>query len=694
MSQSLPGTQSSQGRSANSYNRRRASNACLVCRSRKTKCDNQRPRCGFCVSNGGNCRYVDSDHSQLDRSTLTILERISQLETSLINHISSTSQDKAAKAYLPTNDQRPGEPRDLHDYAYQAQEPIATSRPYEGSSTGSVNWDSPTVSGMAQNDSDTPVLPLSDDAPPSAEVLLRASEMSIESILKWPIFSEAAPHLVAALATPLIEIVGRPRPNNIGPPSSTLPDLSPDTINRLVQNFLNNNHIKNPVLDVNALWADAREFAESGPQWDARSCLLLLICAISTLSASLTEELVPGISKQQDRLSTAEAYFLASQRRIGMLCHENSFIGAQCSFLSAVYLMSTLRILAAWKCFVQAGSQCLAWLTSQGRMTRDHKLKATISLEGNMLWGQNENKKAHNIEESLYWSCLKSEMFHLRLPGSGLGEVDYPHLYPSPPQDIPDIYEQTFTSPPSSWPFSSPAQTHVDRQNLQLAWYFYLAEIAMKRILNNLLIWQYDNRPRGGLLDRDSKDLRLQRNVVEFERQNEDWYHMLPAQMKFPRHSDVPTNDILRLILRGHMIDVRDFVRFPALEEVLALNPHTLLTSFSSIQLRLTREYLEIAAESIEANRESFFHRHQGTWLMARTCTKSSLILLAMALRCQAEARSTGIRATELEEMMLPTRWRKAVEQTVETLTYWSDESNDLSRLNDLLRDLLHLYKS
>jgi hypothetical protein len=72
--------------------------------------------------------------------------------------------------------------------------------------------------------------------------------------------------------------------------------------------------------------------------------------------------------------------------------------------------MSTFRILAAWKCFVQAGSQCLAWLTSQSRMTRENKLKAIISFDGSTLWQQNENEKAHHIEESLYWSCLKSEM--------------------------------------------------------------------------------------------------------------------------------------------------------------------------------------------------------------------------------------------------------------------------------------------
>jgi hypothetical protein len=169
---------------------------------------------------------------------------------------------------------------------------------------------------------------------------------------------------------------------------------------------------------------------------------------------------------------------------------------------------------------------------------------------------------------------------------------------------------------------------------------------------------------------------------------------MLPPQMKFPRNSDEPANDILRLILRGHMNDIRDIVRFPALEDVLALEPHAPLRSFSPIQLRLARECLEIAVESIEANRESFFHRHQGTWLMARTCTKCSLVLLAMAMRCKAEARATGVLARELEDMMLPSRWREVVGQMVEVLKYWSDESNDMARLNDLLRELLQVYES
>jgi hypothetical protein len=109
-------------------------------------------------------------------------------------------------------------------------------------------------------------------------MILQASEMAIESILKWPVFSQAAPHLIPAFQLPLIEVCGRPEPNSWNqnlPSSCTLPDLDLETINRLVHNFLDHNYVKNPIFDIQSIWASAREFAESGPQWDAKSCLLV-----------------------------------------------------------------------------------------------------------------------------------------------------------------------------------------------------------------------------------------------------------------------------------------------------------------------------------------------------------------------------------------------------------------------------------
>lgn len=106
----------------------------------------------------------------------------------------------------------------------------------------------------------------------------------------------------------------------------------------------------------------------------------------------------------------------------------------------------------------------------------------------------------------------------MRLPGSGLGEIQCPHLYPSPQKDVTDI--STFEDSP---PFSILSQMSTDTQKLRLSWYFYLAEIAMKRILKNLLIWQYNSRSEGEPSDQESRDRRLDRNVVEFERQILKW---------------------------------------------------------------------------------------------------------------------------------------------------------------------------
>src|ERR1700744_5815207 len=62
-----------------SYPRKRAVTACQLCRSRKTKCDNQRPSCGTCVSLDVRCNYRDrtsNDLSTFDPASLAILDRL------------------------------------------------------------------------------------------------------------------------------------------------------------------------------------------------------------------------------------------------------------------------------------------------------------------------------------------------------------------------------------------------------------------------------------------------------------------------------------------------------------------------------------------------------------------------------------------------------------------------------------------
>jgi hypothetical protein len=267
-------------RAAASYNRRRAGHACVICRSRKTKCDNQRPICGFCAATGGNCQYVDSDPSQLDRCSLAIIQRISELESSLVNHI-----DKTLKQRGPAPaDASSGSDHLLHspDGWPQSASEIVHREVAQGAEAFDFNTNPIEKANQNQYDrakADENGPP--HDMPPSSETLRQASEMFIESVLRWPIFSEAAPHLKESLEMPIAEVLGPSERSGTGSrgdkgrTGSTLPNLDADVINHLIGNFLENNHVKNPVLDVKSLRMDAREFAESGPLWDGRSCLIV-----------------------------------------------------------------------------------------------------------------------------------------------------------------------------------------------------------------------------------------------------------------------------------------------------------------------------------------------------------------------------------------------------------------------------------
>ncbi|KAI8663894.1 Zn(2)-C6 fungal-type domain-containing protein [Fusarium keratoplasticum] len=565
-------------REAASYARRRAGTACTVCRSRKTKCDNQRPICGFCKATGGACVYPEdapSDPSKLDRGSLAILQRLGEMEqrlTTLLdrqNHVSSPNQD-------PTR------------------------------SCTAEHTESPTVTPGWDAGVDTPgrVEETSYDRPPSGDIVTRSSEMRVEKILQWLIFSVNHPSLASSLGR--VDTI----PRVVG--SESLFDLDPEVIRNLVENFLVTNHVKNPIFNINELWVSVRNVAETGLRWDGETCLVLLICAISVLSSKVGEELHPGYSKHPSRLNRAELYFQMAQRRIGMLYHSNCLMAAQCSFLTAVYLMTTFRIMAAWKAFSQAGSQCVGLLVAGGSLDEEGRAKSP-EIEGMSVNDQ-------QMEESLYWSCLKSELelrTELGLPGSILNDMQYSHLYPSPP---------------------GPSQLVADRmgpesEHLEKGWFFYLAEIALRRIMNEALSaryrvgsWYYTTSwwATSGV---DG----FRGHVDEFRVKLNTWQEMLPPVMRFPHDPLENTGDALRGILRGHFIDILDVLYFPAVQAVVCkdvseLNPYVLATAQAALQTATYR---------IAICEEGFWHRHQGTWLMIRTCSRSALLLLATALRAQ-----------------------------------------------------------
>lgn len=184
---------------------------------------------------------------------------------------------------------------------------------------------------------------------------------SSDTVLTWPIFEQRYPsnHLIQVLFTPSVSLAVLDTSTNqdelreetytvaggLRPPED-------ERIPALIDNFLQNVHTKNPVLDVESLVRRGRLCAEQGPGWDAWSCLVLLACALGSIAKPF-EIASPNIDRSRQsahpdsllvasatssaqlfakELQAAESCFVLACRRLGLVRH--TVLGAQCHFFA------------------------------------------------------------------------------------------------------------------------------------------------------------------------------------------------------------------------------------------------------------------------------------------------------------------------------------------------------------------------
>ncbi|KAH8807735.1 hypothetical protein F5884DRAFT_346004 [Xylogone sp. PMI_703] len=342
-----------------------------MCRTRKRKCDNARPACGFCVYSGWRCSYSDSEEPPPTRtndpSNLVLLARI--------NH---------AISILESNQS-------------QGQTPCVTPSSSSSLNTGSV---------LATNKNISANSDFTNNGFGKLEVSsLAASTSACDSLFRWAGLEGLIPNSLTSLALqselyyntlcPGKECLHR---SFTAQASTTNASIYEGDILALCRKFLDLIHVKNPVLDLNSFNRDSRHVADNGPDWSAASCLILLACAL----ACLATEYIPGdISdinsrdeglKQEPDWTTAEAYFAAGKKRLGLLPPCLSTV--QCLYFAGLYEKFAIRPLDAWFLFQQACIQCQVYL---------HR-RAIISPETN-----EADNRARHIEQRLYWSCVKAE---------------------------------------------------------------------------------------------------------------------------------------------------------------------------------------------------------------------------------------------------------------------------------------------
>jgi hypothetical protein len=248
--------------------------------------------------------------------------------------------------------------------------------------------------------------------------------------------------------------------------------------------------------------------------------------------------------------------------------------------------------------------------------------------------------------------------FELSLPGSILEGIDYPHTFPSPP--------------------------NLDHQALnsngfeieQRSWYYYLAEIACRHLINRIIETRCESR----LNNTPAGIQRMLKELEVFETQLEEWYTSLPPELTFPIPWDTiePLADELSNHLRGRYLAIRElcyrpFVRLCA-TQTLHIKPDLLAQVGAVASHGLLYTMFRIQALRPQS-------RHHELWFQLRIFNTGSLILIAS----ERAKLDPAMNAAQILDM--PIGWREQILETQMILSrYCSDHRGGIWECSQILQ--------
>ncbi|RSL91448.1 hypothetical protein CDV31_015465 [Fusarium ambrosium] len=603
--------------------RKRAAEACQFCRVRKTKCDSARPRCGFCVRNNATCIYKEVQHTvetipvQVQHEAAPNAEVIARLEE--IKEILLRGSQKTYDTSSPTIATDPPETDNIF--------PATTPNPWAR------------FSHIANNSS-------------SKGRRFPYAALRCEGLLKWPCLADVIPqsatNIDSFLFSPEYREVRKIQGTNHGR------GINEHALVPLCEKFLITAHPRNPILDDQELLCHARRATGHGLDWDSSTCLVLLACALGSYATPWIkprEQLCPFDEAQLQALTEAEdqdgaeAYYVAAQKRLGLL--GNSIQDIQCFFLAGMFEKTALRPLRAWHHIQQACSRLVTRLLQRGERP---------SAPFNDL-----NPENHHLEQRLFWSCLRAEselVFELGETPGNLENFSYPDAFPSPPDNLFDhTSPNTDGSPPSS----------IDRQRRinEQGWYYYLAEISVRRTVDETLNLLYSQGPEYWM----ENPAYLIRQYYECEGQVSSWHRQIPTLVQF--EENVFPDDELAQGLQARASLWREYTLRPILYYVLHAPEGQ---DVSSEALSLAAKEIQICVTTIQ--RCSFYGRHGGIWFVCRNIFTAACLILAAALHPH--------------RVQPPPEWQGIVKLGIQILGRWGQEAQDVKAMRDILD---HIYQ-
>lgn len=311
-----------------------AAQACDTCRSRKQKCDEQRPKCGTCVKFKLDCRYREPQPTKKDKTLVEILERIKSLEGKIDNlaaqglapnFSSSISGDALVQTPAPMGSVR-GSIASVSSSAFVPALPsdtmmspgIATHYSYVSSVHAMLGW--PTVQELLKVV--LPILPGRD----------QGSLIEQDGI---PILQRPGPSL--PLATPArrrsraASNLESPAPTSSPSPTQVLNSLTWDSVQVLTKAFFDTFNLLHPIVDRQAFISTTLPaMLTSGLVFDEsiQSTLTYLIFALGEVAIDAYSH-PGGVKGRTAAQHPGLVFFNEARRRMGFSLTECSLENVQ-----------------------------------------------------------------------------------------------------------------------------------------------------------------------------------------------------------------------------------------------------------------------------------------------------------------------------------------------------------------------------
>ncbi len=284
------------------------------------------------------------------------------------------------------------------------------------------------------------------------------------------------------------------------------------------------------------------------------------------------------------------------------------------------------------------------------------------------------------LEQSLYWSCFKSECemrIELPLPQSTIADIDYPHMFPNPPSHPTEgLGLRQYDSDTLSFGWGDTGQSPNNNKVIseEKSWYYYLTEVALRRIGNRILNTFYRADHTSWLNIKPLIPI-----AKEFEEQILVWSSNLPPAMQYDKNptGDFSSNRELSWATWNRLLEMKAWLYQPFLYYAIHTSPTRALADLQDANQHAVFQSLVSAAMdcciSTFENR-CLRHRHHGIWFDLRSIATASFTVIAAA--------KSGNVKVEPE-------WEERIRTIIATLAFWEEEAADLVKTRGVLEELM-----